>query len=91
MRFKGRSNDKEDVFHAIMKKFDGDYPIDPMRRKDATIKVCTECGGFEWLRPSAILNPSIMKRLATQIGLRLKVHKFDYKCSGKVEAKAVAL
>lgn len=91
MRFKGKSNDKEDVFHAAMKKFDKDYPIDPMRRPDEKVNVCKSCGGIEWLRPSAILNPSIMKRLAQQIGLRLKIHKFDYKCSGKTEQKLLGM
>lgn len=91
MRFKGHNADMEDVFHAIMKKFDKDYPIDPMRRPDEKVAVCTVCKGLEWKSPSCIITPTIMKQLATQCGLKLKIHRYDVKCMGKTEMKELTV
>ena len=87
-RFKRSSSEKEDVFHYFMKLFDKDYPIDPMRKANDKIPTCKKCGGLLWKRPSVTLSPSIMKRLALQIGMRLKMDQFSSSCDGELEDKA---
>lgn len=77
------SREMADVFHAAVRLCCRAYPIDPMRRPDATVATCQLCHGIVWERPQGYFSPKVLKTLAKQLGIRVKVVSFLENCHGK--------
>lgn len=68
------SRDEIDLFHAILKLCDSDYPLDPFRKMTANPEKCANCGGFIW--KNAIVTPVDIKKAAKQAGINIKVRTY---------------
>lgn len=76
------SEEMSDVFHAAMRRIDRNYPLNPLRGPDEGVKTCLKCHGVVWDRPQPYMEPKILKVLAKQLGIKVKVVSFLEVCSG---------
>lgn len=81
LRFKRASAAQIDLFHALLHKMDKDYPFDPLNGQRSVYK-CEQCNGVMWPRPISMLSARVLKRLAAQLGLQMKVQQFNTACKG---------
>lgn len=77
------SKDLGDIFHAAVRACCREYPINPDRRPEETVEYCNECDGMVWTRPQGYMAPKILKVLAKQLGIRIRIISFVENCKGK--------
>jgi len=68
------SRDEIDLFHAMLKLCDNDYPLDPFRKNTTVPAKCDNCGGYIWA--NAIVTASDIKKAGKQAGINVKVRTY---------------
>lgn len=88
-RFKFKASEGiQNLFHAMLRIADTDYPLDPDRKRNKPLRWCTKCKAWEWYR--AVPNPDEIRRAAKQAGVdKLKIVRWlsADKCKGKIVDK----
>lgn len=86
-RLKGTEGQKN-VFHAMLKKADSDYPLDPDRKRTTPLRFCQKCHAWEW--PRSVPDPDEVRRAAKQAGIKqIKIQRWinASKCQGVIIQK----
>ncbi len=82
LRFRKATPEQIALFHAVVHSLDHDYPYNPLSTIPVKVMMCEKCEGVEWPRPIASLTVKVLKRIAAQLGVQMKVQRFLPYCNG---------